>query len=79
MITNPENIKIDYERTRLSRYGNTPQNACYSNEDLLKAYLAWADEKMGREPEWNAYCDVRDGVPRGTNKKIVARRKESGY
>ena len=43
----------------------------YSPEELLVAYQAWCatpdrDDKT-RMKMWDAYCDARDGVPKGTS------------
>jgi hypothetical protein len=50
----------------------------YTIEELSTAYWAWALEKQGREPQWDAYCDVRDCVPLGTNAKIRQERNNEG-
>jgi hypothetical protein len=42
----------------------------YSHNELLEAYLAWVNipQEMTdlRLSAWDAYVDVRDGLPRGT-------------
>ena len=71
MITSTFTLKIEYERTRLGRYGDTRQNVFYSQVELGAACESWATQYAGkREMEWDDYCDVRDRVPRGTNAAI---------
>lgn len=70
MITDPESIKQQYEGARLNRYSGIKRNIWYSPEDFLFAYELWANHPYGREHLWDEYCDVRDGVPRGTNTHI---------
>jgi hypothetical protein len=61
---------FEYEQIRLGRYGNVRQNVYYSPEEWRDAYLAWALYTHTREDRWDAYCDIRDAVPPGTNDKI---------
>ncbi len=70
MITDPESIQRQYEPTRLSRYSHVKKRTYYSLEDYSWAYLKWANEKFAREHYWDDYCDMRDGVPQGTNRAI---------
>lgn len=84
---NYDNMK-NYEADRL-RYSYTLTKVKYSHEELVAAYLAWADKKRSfwtrfnefgnaiekvpevdrRDKEWNIYCDIRDGVELGSNKR----------
>lgn len=71
MITESGRIRIEYEPTRLGRYGDTKRDVGYAPVDLLNAYWEWSHTPSHkREPEWDLYCDVRDRVPMGTNAKI---------
>lgn len=79
MIVDPLNIQRDYEHTRLARYGAEPRDVYYSPEDMIKAYLAWANHPYGREHQWDSYSDVRDGVPWGTNARIRKKRQDNRF
>lgn len=69
-----KNVKEDYERIRTYRYsGINPEK--HSVNDFLLAYEAWANAPYGREKEWDIYCDCRDGLPKGTNRKLRAYRR----
>lgn len=79
MITDPESIRIQYESVRLSRYSHVKKRACYSPEDFSWAYQKWSNEKFAREHYWDDYCDMRDGVPLGTNAAIRKDRSASPW
>lgn len=71
-------LKETYEPTRLGRYGNIRQDVSYPPIEFQLVYDAWArGRKHDREHEWDTYCDIRDSVPRGTNKRIRRKRMES--
>lgn len=63
-------IREQYESARLSRYSRITKRVSYTNEQLKIVYDLWANHPYGREHLWDDYCDVRDGVPRGTNTMI---------
>lgn len=69
-----KNVKADYERLRESRYQGCTREASKMN-DYLEAYFAWASAPYGREKEWDTYCDLRDGLPKGTNRRLRASRR----
>lgn len=75
MITAEGNLKLDYEQTRLSRYSHIKRDVKHSPEAFSAAYWAWVSHPYSRERLWNAYCDMRDSVPLGTNDKISQDRK----
>lgn len=63
IIKNP-----DYEKLRLDRYKDLKQPRYnYTHNDLISAFEAWAQAGSKRDDEWDTYCDIRDGVPEGTN------------
>lgn len=75
MITETGRLRLEYESTRLGRYGDTRQDVAHPPVDLVNAYWEWSHTPSHkREPEWDTYCDIRDRVPRGTNAKIRKRR-----
>jgi len=69
-------VKIDYERMRMSRYRGVKETVKYPSEEVYARYLGWATNPGRREDLWDLYCDVRDGVPLGTNKKIETSRRK---
>lgn len=69
MITDSMRIQIEYEPTRLYRYRDA-KRANHTQEEFDAAYYEWANAQMGREREWDNYCDIRDGYTLGTNAKI---------
>lgn len=74
------NVKKDYEPVRLSRYGHVKRDQEYTQAEFHRAFRSWAEASNGRRyPEWDAYCDVRDGVPRGTNRDIRMGTLRSNY
>lgn len=78
MLKDTEHLKVDYELVRCGRYDGTTRNVFYPQIEMLAAYEAWATAYSGkRELEWDEWCDVRDGVPRGTNAKIRAVRSQN--
>ncbi len=79
MLTDSLRLKLDYERTRLNRYGRDVKTATYTEEEYLEAYNDWVTHPYGREHLWDLYCDVRDRVPMGTNATIRRRREEAHY
>lgn len=79
MITGSIHLKFEYEHTRLLRYGNTTQSVYWAPDEILNAYLAWANHPYGREHLWDAYCDKRDGVPAKTNARIRNKRGEARF
>lgn len=70
MIGGPKSIKLDYELTRLERYKDVRKRQKYSPEEYMEAYEAWITELGSRTHLWDAYYDIRDGMPKGTNAKI---------
>ncbi len=70
MITNPEDIRRQYEPTRLSRYSHIKKRETYTAEDLCLVYEIWRNHPYSRERLWDDYCDIRDRMPRGTNNAI---------
>lgn len=62
-----------YEKERLhKRYKNVSSRQKYTVEEFDAAYKAWVTAELPtRQIRWDAYCDVRDGVPFGTNHKIT--------
>ena len=68
-----------YELGRLSPFRDA-KIGYHSNKDLIAAYLAWAEACPGRrDPEWNSYCDVRDGFALGTNAAIKDNLRKQQY
>lgn len=75
MITRTETLRLEYEQTRESRYGDT-RKVYYSQLTFQGYYEDWARAYPGKRlPSWNKYCDVRDGVPLGTNDHIENERR----
>lgn len=71
MITSTERLKIEYECSRMGRYKGYRIGIKYTSLELSVAFENWCEGKShNREMEWDDYCDVRDGVSRGTNGKI---------
>lgn len=77
MIDIDNYVKVDYERMRMSRYRNVKESVRYPVEELCARYLNWANDPGVREGAWLLYCDVRDSVPLGTNRKIEAYRRKA--
>lgn len=71
------NMKL-YEPTRLSRYKDAPGLPMkHPPESLIETYTAWQLDVGYREQSWDAYCDVRDGYPMGTNNHLRHRYSNS--
>ena len=71
---------LEYEESRVARYKGYSQDVYYSQSEFDSLYRAWAGRYAGtREPEWDAYCDARDRVRRGTNEKIRKERIANRY
>lgn len=68
-----------YEPNRLLRYTGIKLNVNYTAEEFSEAYLDWVNFPYGREKQWDAYCDVRDRVPRGTNARIRRQHEQSHH
>ena len=80
MLTDSLKLKLEYEQTRLYRYIGIKTNIEYFAEDLYEAYFVWYSASTGnREKEFDAYCDIRDHVPRGTNWRLRSKRMESRF
>lgn len=80
MLTDSLRITLEYEQTRLYRYIGIKGRVEYSAEDFQEAYFVWTTSSTGnREKEWDAYCDMRDHVPRGTNWRIRRKLMQSRF
>lgn len=73
----------DYEAERMERYKGITQRVEYSADEIRVAYNEWRTIEMTpecgarkREPQWNIYCDMRDGMLLGTNRDIMLRKPE---
>lgn len=63
---------MNYELSRMRRYENVLERVEYTHTDLVRAYLNWVNLSpyQDRNHAWNIYCDVRDGMPVGTNSRL---------
>lgn len=67
-----------YEPLRKSRYQEAKSLPMkHDAETFLKVYYAWISDIGNRDNTWDAYCDVRDGFPIGTNKHLRTRFQSS--
>ncbi len=68
------NLKIRRATERIGTRSKPKKLVEYSQDELREAFQLWAglpsDFEMERVKAWENYCDVRDGLPKGTTRAI---------